>query len=319
MKNTALTLLISISLGLLISCNPFNKVKQKPVLRVNDSEVTIQEFAERLSHKLKDYDALYAKEQSHLKRAKEQCIQEFILELLTKQYALEHQISVTSQSLEDESHKIRSQYPDDNAFRRSLSQENISYDQWMNQLNYSILQRLVHAQITKDIKPASDEKIKEYYNANRDHFQRAARIKLRQILVEKEEVAKRLYKELESGKPMSKLAKEFSLAPEASQDGVTDWIEKGSLEVFDQAFKLSPGQRSKIIKSPYGFHIYEVIKKEPELHLSLQEARVSIERHIRENQEQEIFSKWLDQEIRRSQIFRNEEMIQAIKVSTKSN
>ncbi len=308
------------ALGLLLfftACTRGSVIKDKPVVTVNNVNLTAEEFANRLGRKLKDYDALFAKDQQNLKRAKEQTVQEFVLEVLTKQYANEKGLAITSAQVDEESSKIRSKYPDDIAFRRALSQENIPYEEWRRDLEYSLLQKMVHASLSKDLASPKEEEVKAYYEANKNLFNRPARIKLRQIVVEKEDVAKRLYKEIQEGSDLGDLSKEYSVAPEGANKGVTDWIEKGSLEVFDQAFKLNAGQRSKIIKSPYGYHIYEVIKKEPEVHLSLQEARATIERQLREKKEQTAFSSWLDQTLRKSQVSRNEDLIQAVKVSTK--
>jgi peptidyl-prolyl cis-trans isomerase C len=299
------------------ACTRSSMIRNKSVVRVNSVDLTAEEFAGRLARKLKDYDALFAKDQQNLKRAKEQTVEEFVLEVLTKQYAKENNLIVSHDLLEQESSKLRSKYPDDIAFRRALSQENISFAQWNKELEYSLLQRLVHAQISKNVVALKESEIKGYYEANISEFNRPARIKLRQILVEKEDVAKRLYTELQEGSDIGKLAKDYSIAPEATNNGVTDWIDKGALDIFDQAFKLNSGQRSKILKSPYGYHIYEVVKKEPEVHLSLQEARARVERQLREKKEQTAFSTWLDHELRKSQVSRNEDMIQAVKVTTK--
>lgn len=301
----------------LSSCTRGAAIKDKVVVTVNADNLTAEEFATRLGRKLKDYDALFAKDQQNLKRAKEQTVQEFVLEALTKQYAKTQNLQVSAKDVDAESSKIRSKYPDDIAFRRALTQENIPYDQWKHDLEYGLLQKLVHNHISKDITPSKESDIRDYYEQNKNLFNRPARIRLRQIVVEKEDVAKRLYKEIQDGSDLGDLSKQYSVAPEGANNGVTDWIEKGSLEVFDQAFKLNAGQRSKIIKSPYGYHIYEVIKKEPEVHLSLQEARATVERQLKEKKEQAAFSSWLDQILRKSQVSRNEDLIQAVKVSTK--
>ncbi len=309
--------LLILNLGLISACTRESAIKNKSVVRVNSVNLTAEEFAGRLARKLKDYDALFAKDQQNLKRAKEQTVEEFVLEVLTKQYAKENNLKVSQAQLDQESAQIRSKYPDDIAFRRALSQENISFEQWNSELEYSLLQQLVHTQISKNVPALKESEIKDFYEANKSQFNRPARIKLRQIVVEKEDVAKRLYAELQEGSDIGKLAKDYSIAPEASSNGVTDWIDKGALDIFDQAFKLNPGQRSKILKSPYGYHIYEVVKKEPEVHLSLQEARARVERQLREKREQTAFSAWLDQELRKSQVSRNEDLIQAVKITTK--
>ena len=112
-------------------------------------------------------------------------------------------------------------------------------------------------------------------------------------------------------------AKQFSMAPEGASGGDTGWIEKGTLEVFDLAFKMNAGQRSKILKSPYGYHIYEVIKKEPEARLSFLEAKARIRTRLMEAKSQQVFTNWLEENVRKSSVKRNDELIKAIKVTTK--
>src|SRR5690606_37024557 len=112
-------------------------------------------------------------------------------------------------------------------------------------------------------------------------------------------------------------AKKFSTTPEASNNGETDWIAKGTLDIFDSAFGWPIGKRSPVLKSPYGYHIFEVIAKKPEMQLNFQEARASISRLMRADREQAAYSAWLEEQIKRARVFRNEELINSVTVVTR--
>lgn len=294
-------------------------VLNKTALTVNGREITTQEFAERLAARLKHFDALYAKDDSNLERAKEETVQAFILETIAKDYADKQGLKVSSAELDAKISEVKSKYPDDFAFRRALADEHMSADRWKAELEFTVLQKKIFAKIAGGLAEPSEQEMKDFYEANKMLFQQSARVRLKQIVLEKEDDAKRISEELSNGAELSALAKKFSVAPEGANGGDTGWIEKGTLEVFDQAFKMNVGARSKVIKSPYGYHIYEVIKKEAEGRLSFSEAKAKIRAQLMERREQKAFSTWLEEQVRKSSVRRNDALIQAIKVSTRGS
>jgi len=291
----------------------------KPVLVINGREITTKEFAERLAQRLRAFDALYAKDENNLKRAKEETVQAFVLESIARDYAKKHGIKVEKSEVDSKVDEIRSKYPDEFAFRRALAEENMSIEKWRQEIEFTILQKKIFDAVTADVEEPTEAEMKKYYEANVKEFQRPARVRLRQIVLEKEDDAKRILEELSRGKKMEDLARKFSIAPEASEGGVTGWIEKGTLEVFDQAFKMSVGARSKILKSPYGWHIFEVLKKESEARLSFQDAKAKIRRRLTEARAQEVFSNWLEEQVRRSSIKRDDAVLSSITVTTRGS
>lgn len=289
----------------------------KTVLKVNQTEINAQEFAERLAIKLKNLDALNAKDGGTLKRAKDATIQALIFEVISRDYAAKNGISINSADIDAEINRIRARYPDDNAFRRALADENLPLERWRKDLEFTLLQKKIMAHLTATAPQPSDNELKAYYEENKKVFEQNARIQVRQIVVEKEDNAKRILDELSSGAKFDELAKKFSVAPEGENGGVTDWIEKGTLEIFDNAFKMPVGARSKVVKSPYGFHIFEVVKKEPEGRLSFEQAKAKIRALIMERKEQGLFSTWLEEQIRKATVYRNDALIQDIQITTR--
>ncbi|GEM_PF-491854 len=320
---TALVFLCSLAVGgglCLTGCFTQKRViLNKTVLKVNGTAITTQEFAERLALKLRDYDALHAKDEANLNRAKEETAQGFILEVIAKDFASKNGLSISKSEVDTEVQSIRSKYPDELAFKRAMADENMSLETWKEKISFTLLQRKIFKKLTEKVPENKDDAAKAYYDANKALFQQPAKIRLRQVVLEKEDDAKRVYDDLQGGGDLSKLAKKFSIAPEAANGGDTGWVEKGVLDVFDQAFKLPVGGRSKIVKSPYGYHIYEVLKKEPEGRLSFNEAKDKIRAQMREKAEQKLFSAWLEEQVRHASVQRNDALISAIKVTTRGS
>ena len=293
----------------------------KPILRINHREISTKEFADALALRLKSFDALFAKDETNLARAKEQTVQAFVLETVARDFAKRERITVDPKELDAEAQSIRARYPDDTAFRRSLAEENLAFEAWRKSLDLVILQRKMFAKLTGKVPEPTDAQMKAVYD--RAAWARPARVHLRQVVLAREDQAQRIHDQLldhrTGGPNLTQLAKEFSIAPEGGSGGDIGWIEKGTLEVFDQAFKMKVGERSKVLRSPYGFHIFEVLAKEPEGHLSFTDAKARIRAQLMERGEQAMFTSWLEQQVRKASVFRDDALIQAIKVTTRGN
>lgn len=321
-KNEGKRALVFCFLSTLLLASCFSRdsaVLDKAVVVVNGREISTQAFAQRLATKLRDFDALQAKDETSLDRAKEDVVQQFVLESITRDFAATQKISVSKDDIEAKAKEVRSSYPDEYAFRRALADGNLSIDKWKDDLAFSVLQKKVFESITAAIPEPTEAELKAEYEATKTQWQQPARIRLRQIVLEKEDDAKRIMEEIEAGKSLATLAKSYSVAPEGSNGGDTGWLDKGTLEIFDQGFKMKEGQRSKILKSPYGFHIFEVIKKEPETRLSFADAKAKIRARLMERRSQTVFSQWLEAEVRKSSVKRNDAVLRAIKVSTRGS
>jgi peptidyl-prolyl cis-trans isomerase C len=215
--------------------------------------------------------------------------------------------------------EIKSKYPDDFAFRRALADQNLPLEKWREDLELTLLQKKVFAAVTAHTPAPSDAELKAAYEANKAQFQKPARVRLRQIVLEKEDDAKRILDGINNGASLEALAKKFSIAPEGSGGGDTGWIEKGTLEVFDQAFKMPVGAKSRILRSPYGWHIFQVLKKEPEGRLSFDAAKAKIRAQLLEANTQKVFAAWLEERVKKSSVQRNDAIIRSIKVTTRES
>jgi len=143
------------------------------------------------------------------------------------------------------------------------------------------IERLIEAQIGPT-EPPSEEALREYYAANPLRFEVPAQVRARQILVQTREEAEELRTRAKRGEPFERLARNYSLAPEASKGGDLGFFGRGVMPpVFDQVcFTLQPGEISDVVASEYGFHLFQVLEARPAETTSFEEARDQLMRDL---------------------------------------
>jgi peptidyl-prolyl cis-trans isomerase C len=321
-KNFFVSSLLCISMLVFsnISCTEKDKgLPQKPLVVVDTRKLAPEEFGSRVARRIKEFDSLYAKQGDTVARVKAEVVSEFISSSLVSIWAMKNGVQVSEAELEKEIHRMRASYPDDLSFRNAFVQEGMTFDRWREDIKQGLLERLVFERVARanDTKP-TDKEVQDYYNANKSEFSSVGRIRLRQVVLEKEEDARRVMARIKQGGAgtLEKMAREYSIAPESKRGGDTGWVDKGMLPVFDEAFKLSPGSRSDIIKSPYGYHIYEVISKKAPTQLSLAEAKPAIVKNLSLQRERALFEQWLGEQAKLVKVFKDDALIGSITVHT---
>jgi peptidyl-prolyl cis-trans isomerase C len=311
-------LIFSLLLITTTSCNREKRaLMNKTVIKVNQRELSAKGFAERLAKVLKPFDALAAKDPQNVTRAKNEVLRGFIIEAITQDWAKSKGLFLKKEEIDAEVKLIRSNYPDDNAFRRALAEEGMTFQDWEDRTQYSLLQKRVVATLSEKTPEPTEKEIADYFEKHKKEFDRAEQVHLRQIVLDSDDNAKNILAELKAGKDMGELAKKFSIAPEANKGGDIGWIDRGTLSIFDKAFNMNKGQRSPILKSPFGYHIYEVLGKRAATRPSIGDAKETIIRQIKEARQQENYAKWLEEQIRKAQVFKNDLAIDNISVETR--
>jgi len=301
-----------------LGCTKTREVNNRPVLNVDGQELKASLFASQLAEKLKFLDALTAKDPGVVQSAKEDILRDFIIGVLTENWSKKNGVFIRAEELEEEILKIRKSYPDDNAFEKALADQNITFQDWREALRKSLLQKKVSATLKGNLNDPTSEEIKNYYSSNRETFERPEQVKLRQIVLATEADAKVIEDRLKKGASISELAEKYSITPEGKRSkGDLGWIEKGVMEGFDSAFSMRVGARSPIVKSPYGYHIFEVLGKRPARTLSQIEAEPNIKRILMANREQAAYAAWLESELRKARILKDEDLIRQIRVETR--
>jgi parvulin-like peptidyl-prolyl isomerase len=162
--------------------------------------------------------------------------------------------SISSEELERE---IFKNYSRDTA-KKFLEEQGISYDEWFythrrDALAFLILERLFEkegkGEPVQDVKRQEDEELSPY-------------IEFLQIVTNTKEDIEKAQELIKKGAPFEEVVKEFSISPEGKNGGRLGPFFPGELPPeFDVCWTLKEGEVSDIIKSPYGYHLFKVLKK----------------------------------------------------------
>ncbi len=126
----------------------------------------------------------------------------------------------------------------------------------------------------------NDADIEKYYKDHPDKYSTRERIKASHILVDSEQQADDILKQLRKGGDFEALAKKHSKCPSASRGGDLGWVGEGKMDpAFEKAaFALKKGEVSGIVKSSFGYHIIRLDDRKESSARSLDQAKKSIER-----------------------------------------
>lgn len=300
------------------ACTSKEDLGDKVVLDVNGDRWTAEDFSKELVFRLRNEDALMVKNPQFLRHTKEMIANDFIVQSLSSQWARKKGLLVKAEDLNKEIERVKRSYPDELSFRSAVASQGITFRNWKSRMEHTMIQKLIVEALSKELEPPSKAEIQQFYDDNRERFSRKEQVKIRHILLPLQRDAKLIETELKKGSSIERLASILN-----SKDGGESfkpevfWIEKGESPIFSSAFRMPIGRRSPVIKSEFGFHIFELLDKKYARAEPLREVQDEIVKEILQKKQQEIYSKWIDEQIRSARIFRNEELIDSLRIETK--
>jgi parvulin-like peptidyl-prolyl isomerase len=147
----------------------------------------------------------------------------------------------------------------------------------------------------KDKIKVEEQEIKAYYKSNSKDYLLPERVQALQIVVNNELEAEAIYNNLQEGADFFQLAKSKSVSPEGVHGGDLGFFSRGQMpkEFDDAVFNLKVGQFSKVVQTPYGYHIFKVIKKKRDKTMSFKEAREKIKEKLIKEKEKKEYLDWI--------------------------
>jgi hypothetical protein len=128
----------------------------------------------------------------------------------------------------------------------------------------------------------TEEELRSFYKNNSELFLSSAEIEASQIVVKTQQEANKLLRLLRAGQPFEKLARQYSIAPEAESGGSLGRFGKNVMPapMDETLFSMRANEISNPIPSPFGWHIFWVKKKFRPRQIPFGRVRKSIEARL---------------------------------------
>jgi parvulin-like peptidyl-prolyl isomerase len=217
--------------------------------------------------------------QARLLQAREDILNSMIEQILIEQYAVQQGIVVTDEDVQAAIDQIVEDVGGEAEFQVRLEQNGITEQDMRNDLYSQLIGAAVVEQVTSSVPETADH------------------VHARHIYVDTREGAEQLLAQLQAGADFAELAQQYSQDESTRRTGGDlGFFPRGVLmvpEVEEVAFGLQPQQISGVVDSSFGYHIVEVLERDPNRVLSPENLH-----HLKERAFQDwIESLWTQAEI----------------------
>lgn len=189
-----------------------------------------------------------------------------------------------------------------------LKKSGINYATWRERVKEDlIIDRLIKKEVYDKIK-VKYRKIQQEYKNNKDKYYQPEKYEIRQIFIPRSYNSREDKKQIALARRLrnllvrrratfSKLAIKYSKSPEAKNGGYMGHMSLSQLPVEFSFYlrKMRTYQISKIIETPFGYHIVQLLDKTQAYNKPLSEVRSEIVNKLKRKKEDKMFSKWLTQ------------------------
>ena len=253
-----------VALSLVVLVAALSSCKRKPTIppdviaRVNDRMVTLADFKRYLERNAGTELAQLTPEVASA------LTDQFVEEIIVSEYAASHGVEV----------------PADKIAAAVRTEAGVTVIEKRDEMRR---ERLV-ANLSAQIADPSHSELQEYYDAHQNEFRSGEEVRVRQILVNDENLANEIVKKLKSGTRFGDLSAQYSRAPNAKRGGEIGFVSRGDLpKMFEEEiFRLRAGETSGVLRTDTSFHIFQVDERRPAGMLDLQSAAPIILTRLRE-------------------------------------
>jgi parvulin-like peptidyl-prolyl isomerase len=285
-------------IGLLIILSPMGCQKEEANLpqdvlaQVNEELITLEEFNNELGD-IKLENGKLPEDRESLDQLKTAFLEQIINRKLILGEARRMDIHVSEEEINKTILALKRDYAGE-SFKALLEDRGMSFEQWKRRLKEKLLaEKVINAVAQFDV-PIDDKSVEQYYIDHIGEYSFPEQVRARQIVVATENEAKAILRRLRKGEDFEELAKEKSMTPERVYGGDLGFFARGEMpEPFDEVFLLKVGVVSKVIKSPYGYHIFKIEEKVEAKVREFDEVKDEIAHQIRKDKNEELYYSWL--------------------------
>jgi peptidyl-prolyl cis-trans isomerase C len=233
---------------------------------------------------------------SQLAEIKKQALEDLIDRELLYQESQRQGIKVDKAAIDREIEALKSRFPSEAELKKSLARMGLSESAVrLRFLQERAIRELIEKEFGQKVSVA-DREVKAYYDKYPSFFKEPEKVRARHILIkvdpqadpaEKAGARKKLEKiqqKLRKGEDFADLARKFSQCPSAANGGDLGSFERGQMvKPFEEAaFALNPGDVSDIVETRFGYHLIEVIDRQPETIIPYEDVKDRLARYVKQ-------------------------------------
>lgn len=200
-----------------------------------------------------------------VRRMREGVLETLIEERLIVQEARRRGITADAGEVREQTEEtirgLKSAFASPQEFERALAQEFLTEEALHERYRTEVEDRILRERLI-------DEAVRSKIRVDRPDVQaayesRREQVKARHLLLPDEAAAREAKRRLEEGEDFAVLARRISSGPSRERGGDLGWFSRGQIDpAFEAAaFALEPGRLSDPVRTPFGFHIIQVLER----------------------------------------------------------
>lgn len=212
-------------------------------------------------------------------------------------------LTFTDAEIDAEMQKIKSGFPNEQAFKQQLAASNVTEADLRSQMRSAgTVDKLIRTRIAPTIK-VSEADARAFYDQNQERMKRPPQVHLRHILIKAEpnapaadrqqarQKAEDLLAQIKNGGDFAALAAANSDDPGSkSRGGDLSWVTPGqTVPSFEKAaFALkNPNDLSPVVETRFGFHVIQLLERREEQTVPFEQAKNRIGQMLHQQQGEE--------------------------------
>lgn len=164
------------------------------------------------------------------------------------------------------------------------------YKAQLEAMSKSLLSQVTIQKLISEVKVSEDELL-EAYESNRDAYAQPPMVSAKHILVDTEEKAGDIYKDVMAGSiSFEDAARQYSSCPSKEQGGNLGEFSKGMMvpEFENAAFAMEVGEISKPVQTQFGWHLIKLEGKSEAGESSFEEVRGQVTQQLMQKKQSEL-------------------------------
>lgn len=294
-RQNKLQIFFVLSLGLLFMQSLAAETIDRIVAVVNN-EVIAQTDVDRVLATIEtEYKILYPDPEEFSEKflqAKENVVNQMLEEKLILCETKKYDIKIDESMIDARIEQIKQTFPSEEAFEWAIEQQGLTLKDLRDRFSaQETMKKAVDYFVRSKIKIDPIE-IEKFYQSHKSELMRPQKAHVKSIFIQKDEgqseyaalqKAKGILERLKNGETFEELERNLGI------------VQQGQLikEIDDAIFSLQIGEFSDVIKSPQGYRIFKVDKKEPAEPLDFSESQDIIREFLYREKFVELFREWV--------------------------